>query len=179
MEVVLPMKDLHLDSTTSTPYTSAPTSPRRFGSGGGEPFNYYCHYTSAPASPTRVAALYAASVVPFDWEEEASGARKTQPGGGNEDEADYKIGDDDFAFEFSGQLEKGVLPPELAAADELFEEGRIRPLKPPPRLYNLDVNDKAPPPEASQGWTVVSAPEEQARRPLPCRGERGGDERER
>lgn len=46
-------------------------------------------------------------------------------------------------FEFSGQLERGALPPELAPADELFEEGRIRPLKPPPRLYSLDAGDKS------------------------------------
>ncbi|KAJ6816026.1 uncharacterized protein M6B38_419300 [Iris pallida] len=139
MEVVVPTKDMHFDSTTSTPYVSAPASPKRLDA--VDPFDYYCRNASAPASPARAAAIYAAaaaSVVPFDWEETPGTPKSRAPTNHNNDDGD----DDEYVFEFSGQLERGVLPPEPAAADELFEEGKIRPLKPPPRLYNLDANDK-------------------------------------
>lgn len=136
MEVVVPVKDFHFDSAASSPYVSAPSSPKRFGRGGSsDPFDYYCHYTSAPTSPSRVAAILASSsAVPFDWEE--------KPGTPKSPRSDDV---DDFAFDFSGQLEKGVPLPDLTTADELFEEGKIRPLKlkPPPRLYNLSTVDKS------------------------------------
>lgn len=134
MEVVVPaVSDFHFDSCASSPYVSAPSSPKRFGrSGSSDPFDYYYHYASAPTSPSRVASILASSSVPFDWEETPGTPRPPKS-----DDAD------DFAFDFSGQLEKGVPLPDLTAADELFEEGMIRPLKLklPPRLYNLRLDD--------------------------------------
>nr|GLL47329.1 uncharacterized protein LOC105169569 [Ipomoea trifida] len=115
MEVMIkspaPAGEFNFDSACTTPYMSAPSSPQRFGN------SFY----SAPASPTRVSAL-AGGGVPFDWEEEP-GIRKPK-----EDE-DYED-DDEFAFDFSGQLEKSA----FSAADELFDGGKIKPLKPPPRF---------------------------------------------
>lgn len=62
-------------------------------------------FYSAPASPTRISSLY--DEINFD-----------------------PIQDDDFAFDFSGQLERIS----FSAADELFDGGKIKPLKPPPRF---------------------------------------------
>ncbi|OIT07218.1 PREDICTED: uncharacterized protein DDB_G0271670-like [Nicotiana attenuata] len=62
-------------------------------------------FYSAPASPTRISSLY--DEINFD-----------------------PIEDDDFAFDFSGQLERIS----FSAADELFDGGKIKPLKPPPRF---------------------------------------------
>ncbi|KAH0709505.1 hypothetical protein KY284_010932 [Solanum tuberosum] len=70
-------------------------------------------FYSAPASPTRISPLYDE----FNWEEISKGKH-------NPDEDD-----EDFAFDFSGQLERIS----LSATDELFDYGKIKPLKPPPR----------------------------------------------
>lgn len=125
MEVVLPVHDFQFDSTTSTPYVSAPSSPKRIG----DPFNYRYHYTSAPNSPTHVAAVYRHFTPPNN---------STSPANpfGWDDTPATEV--EDFEFDFSGHLEKGKLPPELTTADELFEKGRIRPLKPPPRMQQPD-----------------------------------------
>lgn len=116
MEVMIkspaPAAEFNFDSACTTPYMSAPSSPQRFGN------SFY----SAPASPTRVSAL-AGGGVPFDWEEEP-GIRKPKDDDDDEEE------DEDFAFDFSGQLEKSA----FSAADELFDGGKIKPLKPPPRF---------------------------------------------
>lgn len=141
MEVVVPADaaDCFLDSACTTPYVSAPSSPGPAFSAGWPPDGRYC--TSAPASPTRAAAIlrdfaamaeglpgppspaafspHRSSVTPFEWEERREGR--------DDDEAEG-----DFAFEFSGQMEVGSGSP--LTADELFDGGMIRPLKPPPRL---------------------------------------------
>ncbi|XP_019198917.1 PREDICTED: uncharacterized protein LOC109192678 [Ipomoea nil] len=59
----------------------------------------------------------------FDCEEEP-GIPKPK-----DDDDDYDH-DDEFAFDFSGQLEKSS----FSAADELFDDSKIKPLKPSPRL---------------------------------------------
>ncbi|OIT35591.1 PREDICTED: uncharacterized protein LOC109243166 [Nicotiana attenuata] len=128
MEVMIasPTLDFNFDSACTTPYISASSSPQRFG-------NYFL---SAPTSPARVSALYdgfnhlhggdalrtTSGEVPFNWEEKP-GIPKSRA---TRDE------DDDFAFDFSGQLERSS----VSAADELFDGGKIKPLKlkPPPRL---------------------------------------------
>lgn len=98
------------DSASTTPYISASSSPQR---------RYGAFFLSAPTSPARVSAE-----VPFDWEEKP-GTPKSR------DETSSTIHDeDDFVFDFSGQLETSS----VSAADELFDGGKIRPLKPPPRL---------------------------------------------
>ncbi|XP_020585122.1 uncharacterized protein LOC110027851 [Phalaenopsis equestris] len=91
MDVVVPVQELQFESATTTPYMSAPSSPKHFGL---DPLELYYPYAGLPASPT----------------------------------------DDDFAFDFSGQLDSNAQPPPLTSADELFEQGKIRPLRPPPRL---------------------------------------------
>ncbi|XP_066395301.1 uncharacterized protein [Miscanthus floridulus] len=89
---------------------SAPCSPRTAAAiAGGDHLPAYCYFfSSAPTSPSR--ASYA-------------GDGAASPGGGG-DEATF-----DFTLGFSGQLHEAT--PILAAADELFEGGRIRPLNTP------------------------------------------------
>lgn len=80
MEVVMPVPavDFIFDSTCSSPYITAPSTPQRFG-------NFF---------------LAAA-------------------------QQHYNDEDEDFEFNFSGQLNRTSL-----FADELFDSGKIRPLKP-------------------------------------------------
>lgn len=101
--------DFNFDSNCSSPYITAPSSPQRFGN----------LFFSAPTSPTRISPLFDQSSVPLHWEQ-------TSENNNN----------DDFAFDFSGNLETTS----LSAADELFHAGKIRPLRPPspPRLQPND-----------------------------------------
>ncbi|XP_062217573.1 uncharacterized protein LOC133917726 [Phragmites australis] len=145
---------------------TAPPSPNPFehlppGASDADPFDLFQHFTSAPASPARAAAIYAqfdsvdgdgpgydkaddgfqprvsystvASTVPFDWEQkpgkpkpEFTSAVATVDGG--------EV--DDTDFDFGVLLDKATQTQELSTADELFDEGKIRPLKPPPRLLD-------------------------------------------
>lgn len=135
MEVIVPTPaaEFNFDSACTTPYISAPSSPQRFGN----------FYFSAPTSPTRSSSFYRelndlslisagefsgtvpSSAIPFDWEEKP-GVPKSN--------ITTKIDEtEDFAFDFSGQLERTSL-----SADELFDGGKIKPLKPPPRLQLTD-----------------------------------------
>ncbi|EEF40498.1 conserved hypothetical protein [Ricinus communis] len=130
MEVVVAVPpvpvDFNFDSTCSSPYMTAPSSPQRFGN----------FFSSAPTSPTRSSSFFRelndvslatnSSSIPFDWEEKPGTpkARKNT----NHDSEDFDFIDDgDFEFDFSGQLDRTSL-----SADELFDGGKIRPLKPPP-----------------------------------------------
>ncbi|XP_030523198.1 uncharacterized protein LOC115735900 [Rhodamnia argentea] len=128
--IPLPNPELNFDSTCSSPFMTAPSSPQRFGS----------LYFSAPTSPTRASAFLrelrnsrrSLSSIPFAWEEKPGVPKRRGSdqsgggggGGGDDDDDDY-----DFEFNFSGQLDRAS-----ASADELFYGGKIRPLKPPPRL---------------------------------------------
>lgn len=112
------------DSASTTPYISACTSPQH---------RYGTLFLSAPTSPARVSAALSDDFhmssggegvkvpgeVPFNWEERP-GIPKSRDEGEEED----------FVFDFSGQLERSS----VSAADELFDGGKIRPLKPPPRV---------------------------------------------
>lgn len=138
---------------------TAPPSPNPFehlppgsASDADDPFDPFQHFTSAPASPARAAALYAqldannaaadgfqprvsystaTSTVPFEWEERPG---KPKPGFAAAANAEDDPDPDDF--DFGVLLDKAALPvPELTTADELFNDGKIRPLKPPPRLH--------------------------------------------
>lgn len=130
MKVALPVPpvDFNFDSACSSPYMTAPSSPTRFG-------NYYF---SAPTSPNRSSSFYrqfndfdsinststtkySPSTIPFKWEEKPGIPKSRATINGDDLE--------DFEFDFSGQLERASLP-----ADELFDGGKIKPLKPPPRL---------------------------------------------
>lgn len=113
METVIPSPapvDFNFDSACTTPYISAPSSPPHFGAA----------FASVPASPTR----FHAGAVPFSWEEKPGvpKSRYGDDGGVNGEDED----DSDYVFEFSGPLEKAY----LSAADELFDSGKIKPLKP-------------------------------------------------
>ncbi|KAG6539079.1 uncharacterized protein LOC122038809 [Zingiber officinale] len=167
MEVVVSAPDFHLDSACTTPYVSAPSSPKHHS---GKPFDFFRHYTSAPASPTRASLLYAhfdavastrspppppaSSGVPFHWEEKPGTPKSCEA---KEDGEFAFDGAYEFSFDFSGHLDKDDLPA-LTAADELFEEGKIRPLKLPPRLRlqasTDDGSSRASSPSSSRGlWS--------------------------
>ncbi|XP_022972430.1 uncharacterized protein LOC111470993 [Cucurbita maxima] len=129
MEVAVPVLpvDFNFDSACSSPYMTAPSSPQRFG-------NFF--FSSAPTSPSHAAAFYyeykefgsgygdgrisSASDIPFLWEEMPGIAKS----GGD---CCSSVADEDFEFDFSGQLERTSL-----SAEELFDCGKIRALKPPP-----------------------------------------------
>ncbi|KAK6159376.1 hypothetical protein DH2020_006690 [Rehmannia glutinosa] len=131
VEVMIPSSpalDFNFDSASTSPYISAPSSPQRFGT----------FFYSAPTSPTRVSAFYqdfhgaaaagSLSAVPFNWEEKP-GIPKTHINSSatssNYGDAEQELEETDFAFDFSGHLERTSLP-----ADELFDGGKIKPLKP-------------------------------------------------
>ncbi|XP_065855237.1 uncharacterized protein [Euphorbia lathyris] len=118
MEVVLPLPvplplpvaplDFNFDSNCSSPYITAPSSPQRFGGN---------LFLTAPPSPSS-SSFYR------HFNQDAS------PPSNDADNCsqDFHFLDDhDFEFDFSGQLDRTSL-----SADELFDGGKIRPLKPPP-----------------------------------------------
>ncbi|XP_045833077.1 uncharacterized protein LOC123924282 [Trifolium pratense] len=119
MEVMAPVAaapfsvDFNFDSNSSSPYITAPSSPQRFAN------NFFF---SAPTSPSRVSPLFP--------------AQSSHPEPNHSHNNNYSLGnDDDFAFDFSGNLQRDS----LSAADELFHGGKIRPLKPPQRFHSGDI----------------------------------------
>lgn len=127
---------------------SAPCSPRTAAAiAGGDHLPAYCYFfSSAPTSPSR--ASYAA------------GDAAASPGGGGGEEATF-----DFTLGFSGQLQEAT--PILAAADELFEGGRIRPLNTPHPSILLVDDASSSSYSASNGGPRFS--------PIRTGGARGGD----
>ncbi|XP_022772829.1 uncharacterized protein LOC111315409 [Durio zibethinus] len=144
MEVVIPtspIMDFDFNSARSSPRSSAPPTPRRFGE---------CFF-SAPTSPRRMSEFYrefdrfsmmndrqssirsSSLVIPFDWEEKPDTPKSPRATINHDEERD------DFAFDFSEALEKTSL-----SAEELFDGGKIKPLKPPPRLKIDEFNQKSP-----------------------------------
>lgn len=124
MEVIIPKPaiDFDFNSGRSSPHlSSTPSTPKRFGE----------FYYSAPNSPSSLSQLYVGfdekvdipASVPFDWEEKPGTPKSPLKS------SDKRAEQDDFAFDFSAELEKAS-----RTADELFDGGVIRPLKPPPRL---------------------------------------------
>lgn len=93
-----PAVDIYSDSTSTSPYATAPSSPQ--------------------------------SSIPFTWEHKP-GISKHHYFQENDQETETNI---DFAF---GYLERHS----ISAADELFDCGKIKPLKPPPRLH---INNDSP-----------------------------------
>jgi Protein of unknown function (DUF1645) len=145
------------------------TSPRR----SINPFDFSYHYSSAPSSPTRAAAIYAefkseddsffarasfstSSNVPFDWEEKP-GTPKSR----NLANSERSITSSP-EFEFNAPLEENAPKTDLTTADELFEEGKIRPLKPPPRLQLLAMDEQRTSmsanssPRSAKSWALWS-----------------------
>jgi hypothetical protein len=96
---------------------SAPCSPRTAAMAGADHLPAYCYFfSSAPTSPSRASC----------------NCNPASPPGGDEAASTF-----DFTLGFSGQLQEAT--PTLAAADELFEGGRIRPLNAPhPSILRVD-----------------------------------------
>ncbi|KAA8528568.1 hypothetical protein F0562_035923 [Nyssa sinensis] len=113
MEVMIPVPamDFDFNSARSSPYPTAPSTPKRFGE----------YYFSAPNSPARISEFYQT----FDWEEKLNKPRSTR--------LNTKY-DNDFAFDLGEESKRASL-----SADELFDGGKIRPLKPPPTTRRSPV----------------------------------------
>lgn len=132
LEVAIPppRMDFDFNDARPSPFLSAPSTPKRFG-------NYSL---SAPTSPSRMSEFYnyfnnfsmsnngeeETSGIPFQWEEKP-GTPKSPKAATNTNR------EDDFAFDFSAELEKASL-----SAEELFDGGKIRPLKPPPPRLQIE-----------------------------------------
>ncbi|KAB2095012.1 hypothetical protein ES319_A01G005900v1 [Gossypium barbadense] len=138
VEVVapLPTTEFNFDSSCSSPYITAPSSPQRFGGN--------LLFSTAPTSPSHDSSLYgelngvshvvgSSPAVPFEWEPKQSN-----------DNDDGNNGCGDFEFNFSGQLERTSL-----SADELFDGGKIKPLK-PPHLFEPTAENHHEPPQVKQ-----------------------------
>lgn len=144
MEVMIPPSmEFDFNSARSSPHASAPGTPKRFGE---------CFF-SAPTSPARMADFYrefdefsaknlsdpsssssCAATVPFVWEEKPGTPKSPQPRTFGREPVDYKDDGDDgfnFAFDLSKDSERHSL-----SAEELFDGGKIRPLRHPPRLQS-------------------------------------------
>ncbi|KAL6606883.1 hypothetical protein ACP70R_042536 [Stipagrostis hirtigluma subsp. patula] len=152
-------------------YTSAPASPRRAaaiyaqfaegngGAGGrdGEGAEDSDDDDEEEFQP-RASFASGASSVPFDWEERP-GTPKAGIGGGSA--ANGAAWDTDF--EFGTLVDKSAPAESLTTADELFEQGKIRPLK--PQLKTSDepadkgrIRPLKPPPGLLDGGSVGSSP---------------------
>ncbi|XP_051123954.1 uncharacterized protein LOC127246555 [Andrographis paniculata] len=160
MEIVLPSppRDFDFGSGRSSPYASAPSTPKPFG-------DYYC---SAPTSPSHLSQFYrdfdalfedegeirggAASGVPFQWEEKPGTPKSPAKNSGG----------DEFDFEFDVFSEEWETA--SVAADELFDGGVIKPLKPPPRLQIPAGGGRAASPRKLKTTAVSPSPISQTKR---------------
>lgn len=132
MEVMIPVQKMDFDfskALSSSPYsTTAPSTPRPFGD----------FYHSTPSSPTRLSSFYrefdaflalnssgSSATVPFSWEEKPGTPKSSKQN------TTTKYEEDEFAFDVSREIERTSI-----TADELFDGGIFRPLKPPPRLQS-------------------------------------------
>ncbi|CAD6249391.1 unnamed protein product [Miscanthus lutarioriparius] len=152
------------------------------GASYADPFDLFQHFTSAPTSPARAAAIYAqfdsvnggggkdddvgfqprvshsmskcmvTSTVPFDWEEKPGKPKAEFASVSATVEAGAM--DDDAGFDFGVLLDKAsAQAQELTTADELFDEGKIRSLKPPPRLLESGSVGSSPRSARSVMWS--------------------------
>lgn len=121
MELAIPASNMDFDfnhSRPSSPSMSTPSTPKRFGN---------CFF-SAPTSPTRTSELYR-DYNEFSMMNDRRESRGSAPSSKSSEKSDTREGDDNFAFDVSEQLERTSV-----SADELFDGGKLRPFKPPPRL---------------------------------------------
>uniref|UniRef100_A0A803LNU8 Uncharacterized protein n=1 Tax=Chenopodium quinoa TaxID=63459 RepID=A0A803LNU8_CHEQI len=149
----LPAAVDHMNSNCSTPYMSAASSPRRprpqldffFYSAPTSPRSYNHQsmfsdvYDDYSAEDIALLKHDHSAAVPFDWELKPGVAKSTGVSYSKEDNQQHEQvmehEKEEFEFDFSGQLDMMVRP-SLSSADELFDGGKIRPLKlkPPPSL---------------------------------------------
>ncbi|KDP38222.1 hypothetical protein JCGZ_04865 [Jatropha curcas] len=172
VEVVVPLPstvDFNFDSNCSSPYMTAPSSPQRFGN----------FFLSAPTSPTRASTFYrdlrdvslssSSSNIRFNWEEKPGTPKSRNERDNNNNTEDQVFNDDgDFEFDFSGQLDRTSL-----SADELFDGGKIRPLKPPPGYASSVSSPKSSPKSRKKDFDPFQAALEETRRKEPGNQERG------
>lgn len=127
-------------SAVSTPFVSAPSSPGRIGPPG--------FYFSCPTSPNWSQRIEIpedvsytrrdfASAIPFAWEEKPGTPKAESDVLAREEQASFFFpGSSDFEFSarFSELEDPPMSPTPMSSANELFHNGQIRPLRPPPRL---------------------------------------------
>ncbi|KAK8626843.1 hypothetical protein V6N13_134473 [Hibiscus sabdariffa] len=126
--VPVPAMEFNFDSTCSSPYMTAPSTPLRFG-------NFFNSVPTSP-SPSRLPSFY---------------HRPEREGfdcGG--DMRDGDGGCEDFEFDFSGHLERTSL-----SAEELFDGGKIRPLRPQHQFSSMDFDPPEAAIETSRGRVVL------------------------
>lgn len=143
LEVAIPppTMDFDFNDARPMPFLSAPSTPRRLGD----------FSLSAPSSPSRIAEFYRSfdefedtnsAGFAFNWEETPGTPRSPSPKG------------DEFAFDFRSELEETSL-----SAEDLFDGGKIKPLKPPPRLQYEDrsplLSPRSPRSPLAQGKKMI------------------------
>ncbi|XP_057964429.1 uncharacterized protein LOC131155372 [Malania oleifera] len=136
---VLPPVDFNFDSACSSPYITAPSSPQPFG-------NFFLSAPTSPRSSSAAAflrqfndlSLLTSAATAIGTGASSSPTPKSKNNLHNCDEDDDGDGQEDFAFDFSGQLERPSL-----SADELFDGGKIKPLKPPPERSDSSSLNKS------------------------------------
>uniref|UniRef100_A0A803NL30 Uncharacterized protein n=1 Tax=Cannabis sativa TaxID=3483 RepID=A0A803NL30_CANSA len=106
-------------SVVNSPYSTAPPSPKRFGE----------YYFSAPTSPSRVSDFYR------DFEEFSTAAGAGSERGYGSSRSPPMV---PFEWEENPGTPKKDLERTSLSAEELFDGGKIKPLKPPPRLQFLN-----------------------------------------
>ncbi|KAL6633503.1 hypothetical protein ACP70R_026174 [Stipagrostis hirtigluma subsp. patula] len=142
-------------------FTSAPASPARaaaiyaqFDSVGGEGPGHSKFDDDNGGGGFQPRVSYSmstvTSTVPFQWEEKPG---KPKPEFAAVDAAADGGEVDDTDFDFGVLLDKAALAQELTTADELFAEGKIRPLKPPPRLLDGGSVGSSPRSARSVMWS--------------------------
>lgn len=119
----------------SSPHSSAPSTPKRFGE----------YFFSAPTSPSRASEFYKEfEQFSISINDAYGGSTAGSPSPSLPKKADHE---DDFAFDFSEELERASL-----SADELFDGGKIRPMEPPPPRRQIPNFPKLP---ITQGKKII------------------------
>ncbi|KAF5814400.1 hypothetical protein HanRHA438_Chr03g0121651 [Helianthus annuus] len=146
-----PAAEFNFDSASTSPYATAPSSPNTLF-----PKFFYTattsHHASSPINHNAVDGFESTDTL-----ESSQQVVDEQKNEGLQQADD----DMDFAFEFSGQLER----PSISDAEELFDGGRIRPLEPQPQ---------PPPPPKIFGEMGLETPKPQTQILSPRGRERTG-----
>nr|CAD1826262.1 unnamed protein product [Ananas comosus var. bracteatus] len=121
VEAVVPVPEFHFDGAAASPLVRPVAAHRDEPSLDGL-------IIPRPSFST-------SSTVPFVWEDE--------PGAPKPARSDHRNADgDQLDFSFKFHTRHRANREALTAADELFAEGKIRPLKPPPRLQRPVIADE-------------------------------------
>ncbi|KAJ0608043.1 hypothetical protein HanRHA438_Chr03g0122881 [Helianthus annuus] len=146
-----PAAEFNFDSASTSPYATAPSSLNTL---------FPKFFYTAPTSHHASSPINHNAVDGFDSTDALE--RSEQVVDEQKNEGLQQADDDmDFAFEFSGQLER----PSISDAQELFDGGRIRPLEPQPQ---------PPPPPKIFGEMGLETPKPQTQTLSPRGRERTG-----